>query len=58
MKLLRLSSALIGVALLSSSAMAGPVGLRGTAPSQQNMSEEKRYTTIGALLDRRFGLTG
>jgi len=47
---------LIGVALLSSSAMAGPVGLRGTAPSQQNMSEEKTYTTIGALLDRREGL--
>ena len=56
MKLVRISSVLIGVALLSSSAVAGPVGLRGVAPSQQNMSEEKTYPTIGALLDRREGL--
>jgi hypothetical protein len=56
MKLLQLSGALIGVALMSSSAIAGPVGLRGTAPNQENMPQEKTYATIGTLVDQREGL--
>lgn len=56
MKLLQLSGALIGAVVLSTSAFAGPVGLRTNGSNQPNMSQLKAYTTIGALLDERQGL--
>ena len=56
MKLLQLSSALIGAVVLNTSAFAGPVGLRTYGSNQPNMSQEKTYATIGALLDERQGL--
>ncbi|SRR6266851_4251483 len=56
MKLLPLSSALMGVVMLSSSAIAGPVGLRGNATNQQNVAQQNTYATIGALLEERQGL--